>query len=66
MSQCLQGKLQNPRPFCYVDVAVSIGETATPRVFCHVGVAVSTGEVVCVSFVVHSSTGTCLCMCSTQ
>ena len=60
------GEAATPPFFCYVDVAVSIGEAATPRVFCYVDVAVSIGEVVCLSFVVHSSTGTCLCICSTQ
>ena len=43
MSPCLQGKLQN-LVFCYIDVAVSIGEAAKPRVFCCVDVAVSIGE----------------------
>ena len=34
----------NTSCFCYVDVAVSIGEAAKPRVFCYVDVAVSIGE----------------------
>ena len=53
------GEAAKPRVFCYVDVAVSIGEgvvfsatyvavsigeAAKPRVFCYVDVAVSIGE----------------------
>ena len=67
------GEAAKHRVFCNVDVTVSIGEAAKPRVFCDVDVSVcyldvamSIGEVISWSFVVHSSTGTCLCICSTQ